>query len=87
MTIKHWLWLAAISALIVALVLLQPILMPFVIASALAYLGDPIVDWLQRYRMSRTAGVIVVCRSELAELARAAADIAAAAGSNTAIPE
>lgn len=60
MTIKHWLWLLAIAALILALVLLQPILMPFVIAAALAYLGDPIVDWLQRYHLSRTAGVIVV---------------------------
>ncbi len=60
MTLKHWLWLAALSALIVALILLQPILMPFVIAAALAYLGDPILDWLQRYRLSRTAGVVVV---------------------------
>lgn len=60
MTVKHWLWLSASGALVVALILLQPILMPFVIAAALAYLGDPIVDWLQRYRMSRTAGVIVV---------------------------
>lgn len=60
MTVKHWLWLSALAATILALVLLQPILMPFVIASALAYLGDPIVDWLQRYRFSRTAGVILV---------------------------
>ena len=60
MTIRHWLWILAASAFVVALLLLQPILLPFIIAAALAYLGDPIVDWLQRYRMSRTAGVIVV---------------------------
>lgn len=60
MTIKHWSWLAAGILLCVLVYLLKPILMPFVIASALAYLGDPIVDWLQRRRLSRTAGVVVV---------------------------
>ncbi|MDX1497660.1 MAG: AI-2E family transporter [Salinisphaeraceae bacterium] len=60
MTLKHWLWLAALAALLLCLVLLQPILLPFVIASALAYLGDPIVDWLQRHRLSRSMGVVVV---------------------------
>ncbi len=60
MTIKHWTWLAGGLLLAALIYLLKPILMPFVIASALAYLGDPIVDWLQRRRLSRTAGVVIV---------------------------
>lgn len=40
--------------------LLAPILMPFLVAAGLAYLGDPIVDQLEARRFSRTAGVCVV---------------------------
>ncbi|MEN8720694.1 MAG: AI-2E family transporter, partial [Oceanococcaceae bacterium] len=40
--------------------LLGPILMPFVLGAAMAYVGDPIVDRLERYRFSRTGGVIAV---------------------------
>ena len=58
--LDHWTWLGAAAALLVALVLLSPILTPFVIGAGLAYLGDPVVDWLQRRRLSRTLGVIVV---------------------------
>ncbi len=47
-------------ALLALLYFLQPILLPFVLGAGLAYLGDPIVDWLQRHKLSRTAGVIVV---------------------------
>ncbi len=52
--------LVAAIALLALLYLLQPILMPFVLGAGLAYLGDPLVDWLQRHKLSRTAGVIVV---------------------------
>lgn len=54
--------LAGLGALafFVLLYFLQPILMPFVLGAGLAYLGDPIVDWLQRQKLSRTAGVVVV---------------------------
>ena len=58
--LDHWTWIGAAVALLVALVLLSPILTPFVIGAGLAYLGDPVVDWLQRRRLSRTLGVIVV---------------------------
>jgi len=58
--LDHWTWLAAGVALLVTLVLLSPILTPFVIGAGLAYLGDPVVDWLQRRRLSRTLGVVVV---------------------------
>lgn len=60
MTLKHWAWLAAGLLVCVLIYLLKPILMPFVLAAGLAYLGDPIVDWLQKRRLSRTAGVVVV---------------------------
>lgn len=53
-------WIAAGLAFLVLLYLLAPILTPFVIGAGLAYLGDPLVDRLQRLRLSRTAGVAVV---------------------------
>jgi predicted PurR-regulated permease PerM len=40
--------------------LLSPVLMPFVFAAILAYLGDPLTDRLETYRLSRTQSVIVV---------------------------
>lgn len=40
--------------------LLSPILMPFLVAAGLAYLGDPIVDRLEDRGLSRTAGVCAV---------------------------
>jgi len=56
----HGPWAAAGVALLVLLWLLAPILTPFVLGAALAYLGDPLVDRLQRWRLSRTAGVTIV---------------------------
>ncbi len=53
-------WMAAGIGFLVLLWLLAPILTPFVMGAALAYLGDPVVDRLQRWRLSRTAGVCVV---------------------------
>ncbi|MHA7835738.1 MAG: AI-2E family transporter, partial [Algiphilus sp.] len=53
-------WISAGIALLVLLWLLTPILLPFVLGAALAYLGDPIVDRLERWRMSRTTGVTIV---------------------------
>lgn len=52
--------LALIGGLGLLLWLLQPILTPFVMATALAYLGDPLVDRLEQRGMSRTVGVSVV---------------------------
>ncbi|MGJ8668318.1 MAG: AI-2E family transporter [Oceanococcus sp.] len=54
----------ALSASLIAslwlLHLLSPILLPFVLGAALAYLGDPIVDRLEGWGLSRTAGVCLV---------------------------
>jgi len=52
--------LAVTAGLLVLLYFLGPILMPFALSAGFAYLGDPLVDRLQRYRLSRTAAVIVV---------------------------
>ena len=42
------------------LYLLAPILTPFVSAALLAYLGDPLVDRLQKLKLGRTPAVVVV---------------------------
>ncbi len=44
----------------VLIYLLAPILTPFLIAAALAYLGDPLVDRLEAWKLSRTVSVVIV---------------------------
>jgi len=39
---------------------LSSVLMPFFVAALLAYLGDPLVDWLQEKKLSRTQAVCIV---------------------------
>ena len=63
MTITHnnrWLWLAALVLLGWLVYRLSPILSPFLVGILLSYLGDPLVDRLERRNLSRTWGVIVV---------------------------
>lgn len=51
--VQRWQWLL-IAVIIGWLVwLLSPILMPFVLAAVFAYLGDPLVDRLERLRLGR----------------------------------
>ncbi len=57
---QKWQLLALTVALGFLLWLLSPVLMPFVAGALLAYLGDPMVDRLQRLKLSRSAGVGVV---------------------------
>lgn len=60
-TDTHRIWL--LSAMLVGgwvLWLLSPILTPFVMSALLAYLGDPLVDRLERMKLGRTAAVSVV---------------------------
>lgn len=40
--------------------LLQPILTPFLAGAALAYLGDPLVDRLEAWKVNRSLGVLIV---------------------------
>jgi predicted PurR-regulated permease PerM len=61
----RWFWLVVALVTSGLLYLLSPILMPFVASIALAYLGDPLVDRLERVRLGRlrlprTAAVTVV---------------------------
>lgn len=42
------------------IVLLSPILSPFLLAAAIAYLFDPLVDRLQARKLSRTTGTLIV---------------------------
>ncbi|MFD2437033.1 hypothetical protein [Modicisalibacter luteus] len=39
--------LLGLAAIIWLLALLEPILMPFFVSMILAYLGDPLTDWLE----------------------------------------
>lgn len=62
---QKWLILAFTAAFGWLLYQLAPILMPFAVAAALAYLGDPVVDKLEAFsyrslRLNRTLAVVVV---------------------------
>nr|WP_298414212.1 AI-2E family transporter [uncultured Halomonas sp.] len=52
--------LLVLAVMIWLLVLLEPILMPFFISIILAYLGDPLTDWLEAKGLSRRWAVSVV---------------------------
>jgi len=57
---QKWFWLSLLVLGGVLLYLLAPVLTPFLISALLAYLGDPVVDRLERAGLGRTTGVIVV---------------------------
>jgi len=53
-------WLAALVVFIVLLWLLSPILLPFVVGMALAYLLDPLANRLERLGASRTVAALAI---------------------------
>lgn len=55
-----WFWLSIVVIAVLVVYLLSPILTPFMFAAILAYMGDPIVDRLEKWRLSRTLAVVVV---------------------------
>jgi predicted PurR-regulated permease PerM len=57
---QKWQLLAALLVLGALLYWLSPVLTPFAVAALLAWLGDPLVDRLERRRLSRGAAVSVV---------------------------
>ncbi len=57
---SRWLPLVVLLLLGALLYQLSPILSPFLVGILLAYLGDPLVDRLERWGASRTWGVILV---------------------------
>lgn len=60
MTNRALVVLALVAAIAYLIYLLSPILTPFLISAILAYVADPLVDRLERYRLPRLAGVIIV---------------------------
>jgi predicted PurR-regulated permease PerM len=56
---QKWLVLACLLLVGWLLVALAPILSPFLTAILLAYLGDPLVDKFEEWKLSRTNGVIL----------------------------
>src|SRR5258706_914768 len=57
---EKWWWPALALALLVLLFFLSPILAPFLLGGILAYICDPLVDWLERRRIPRTIAVLLV---------------------------
>jgi predicted PurR-regulated permease PerM len=53
-------WLIAAVALVAVLWLLGDVILPFVLGGAIAYLLDPIADWLERHGLSRIWSTIVI---------------------------
>lgn len=59
-TLQKTFSLLLIAVSLVLIYFLQPILTPFLAGIILGYLGDPIVDRLEAYRLPRSVGVVVV---------------------------
>lgn len=57
---RRWLWLAGLFLCGWLIYLLTPILSPFLVAMLLAYMGDPLVDRLERRGLTRSWGVVLV---------------------------
>lgn len=53
-------WTAVITLFIIFLQSIRPILLPFVVGTMVAYLFDPLVDKLERYKFSRLSATAVV---------------------------
>jgi len=57
---QKWMLITGFSVLCFLLYLLAPVLTPFFAAALLAYLGDPLVDRLEKRKLSRTFSVVIV---------------------------
>ena len=57
---NRWFWLLLILVSGVLVYLLAPVLTPFIAAAILAYVGDPLVDRLEEYKLPRTLAVVIV---------------------------
>lgn len=53
-------WTGAIAVFCLAVWALAPVLLPFVVGMAIAYLLDPVVDWLDRHGISRPFGTALI---------------------------
>ncbi|MEM7408183.1 MAG: AI-2E family transporter [Pseudomonadota bacterium] len=57
---QRWMAIAGFVLGAWVLYLLAPVLTPFAVGALLAYVGDPLVDMLERRRLSRTGAVVLV---------------------------
>ena len=57
---QRWQLFALVLVVCVVLYVLAPVLTPFVVAAIFAYLFDPLVDRLQRWKLSRTWATTIV---------------------------
>ena len=62
-------WLVAVALTGWLLYLLAPVLTPFIAAGLLAYMGDPLADRLQKFKIPRTLAVVIVFLSTFLFLA------------------
>src|ERR1019366_6152010 len=53
-------WIGALAAVALTVVLLHEILLPFVAGIALAYLLDPVVEKIERFGVNRTAATLAI---------------------------
>lgn len=53
-------WILLSGFFVYVLYLLAPVLTPFFVAALLAYLMDPVADWLETKKLSRTMSVVVI---------------------------
>jgi len=69
--VQRWQWLVIVAVIGWLVWLLSPILMPFMLAGVFAYLGDPLVDRLERLRIGRglAAGIVFLVMLLLVALA------------------
>ena len=58
--VQKWLLLTGLFLIGWLLYLLSPVLTPFLVGALLAYLGDPLVDRLEKLKISRTISVTIV---------------------------
>lgn len=57
---QKWFWFVMVFFSAWVIYLLAPVLSPFLLAAVFAYLGDPLVDRLQKYKLGRTWAVVIV---------------------------
>ncbi|HET7408824.1 MAG TPA: AI-2E family transporter [Paracoccaceae bacterium] len=53
-------WGAALAVFVLVLWLLSEALFPFVLGAAIAYLTDPLADWLERHGFSRLTATVII---------------------------
>jgi predicted PurR-regulated permease PerM len=58
---KHYLWVVGTALVVIAFLhWLGPILTPFLVGGILAYVGKPAVSWMEKKRVPRTVGALLV---------------------------